>query len=133
MSQTTNSSTSAFIKLGRIGKAVEAKMGVSLANDVSIYLHEALANSFARDYPESYLSLIEEISRILHKPDAVGYDSKSDEIHYLSLFSQCGELFLLEVIVAHTGNPQKWFVRRVVAHRDLRDKELKQTCQYTRL
>ena len=108
-----------LIKLGRIGKAVESKMGVSLANDVSIYLHSTMADAYAREYPESYLSLFEEVSEMIRKPDAVCFDIKKELLSFVRLLPREGELFLLRVAVAHIGAPQKWVVSQISAYKNL--------------
>ena len=110
-----------LIKLGRIGKAVESKMGVALANDVNIYLHSTMADAYAREFPETYLSLLEEAANIIRKPDAISYDSKTEVLSYVRLLPREGELFLLRVCVAHIGSPQKWVVRQISAYKNLKD------------
>ena len=120
MSQRNNVNPT-LIKLGRIGKAVESKMGVALANDVNIYLHGTMADAYAREYPESYLSLLEEAADMIRKPDAVSYDSASEVLSYVRLLPREGELFLMRVTVAHIGSPQKWVVRQISAFKNLKD------------
>lgn len=121
MSHRKNDIAPAFIKLGKIGKAVESKMDVSLASDVNIYLLEAMANAFAQEYPDSYLTLIEEISNVIRKPDAISFDQKKEELHFVRLYAQYGQLFLLDASVARRGSPRRWVIARFCAHKDLRE------------
>lgn len=113
-----------FIKLGRISKKVEAKMGVSVCNDVSIYLLETMANSYARDYPTSYLSLIEEIAFSIKKPDAFSFSLERNELVFLRLYPQGNELFLLKTVVGQTGKPRKWVIKSFTASKNLGEKGL---------
>lgn len=115
----TDPGNSAFIKLGRIAKPIEEKLGLSLANDVGIYLLEATADQFAREHPDSYLSLIEEIANAIRKPDSFAYSEEADELYFYRLYPRGQSLFLLEARIAHCGHPRKWVLSRFAAHKNL--------------
>ena len=127
------SSSIASLRLGRISKKVEEKMGIALASDVSIYLLEVTLNAYACEYPESYLTLVEEIANVIRKPDAFYFEQEKEELHYFRLYSQGNALFLLEAIVSHRGMPRKWILSRFCAHRDLREASPKENLAFERI
>ncbi|MCR5079040.1 MAG: hypothetical protein K6B65_03865 [Bacilli bacterium] len=113
-----------FIKIGRINKKVEERMGVSLSNDIAIYLLEPMADNLAREHPTSYLSLIEEMALTIKRPDAFSYCGERNELLYLRLYPKGKELFLLKVSVIQSGRPLKWVVKGFYASKSLSDASL---------
>jgi hypothetical protein len=59
------------IKVGRVNIDVEKALGLVLTSDVSVYIGEEALNDLASRHPENYLSILEEIAKILKTPDFV--------------------------------------------------------------
>ena len=100
------------ILLGRINRAVEKGLGLSLTSDVRIYGKQAYLDELARVYPRSYLSVLDELKEtILKKPDFVCYDETSDLFYFLEVYWKNGGLIGLEACIVHEGKAKRWFFR----------------------
>lgn len=97
------------ILLGRVNRAVEKNLGLSLTSDVRIYGKREYLDGLARAYPKSYLGILNEISDvILKEPDYVCYDEKENAFYFMETYWKNGSLAGVEVKVVQEGKPKKW-------------------------
>ncbi len=97
------------ILLGRVNRAVEKSLGLSLTSDVRIYGRQEHLDNLAKAYPNSYLGILEEISGvILKEPDYVCYDEAQSIFYFMETYWKNGALTGVEVKVTQEGKPKKW-------------------------
>ena len=89
------------LKVGRINRATERALDISLSGDVNIYLREEQLNDIASKRPDTYLAYIEELSSILRKPDFVSFDSERQSFFYCRAYAQSGAVQLVFLEVTH--------------------------------
>ena len=80
------------IKIGRIARPTERALGLSLTGEVAIYMDEELVNSLAQRRPADYLSVLEEISSLIHDPDFVSFDEEKEMLVYQKNYYKQGVL-----------------------------------------
>lgn len=96
------------IKVGRISSAVERGLRITLASNPSIYLNEDFLNLLARKRPDSYPNDIEEISKLIKKPNFVFYLKENKEVVYAKTYIVDHVPFFLLLCVTRQGKPKKW-------------------------
>lgn len=95
--------------LGRVNRAVEKTLGLSLTSDVRIYGRQEHLDRLAKACPNSYLGILEEISGvILKEPDYVCYDETENAFYFMETYWKNGVLAGVEVKVSQEGKPKKW-------------------------
>lgn len=109
------------VKVGHINKKVEEKLGVSFANDMSLYILEPTLDDFARDYPESYLSILEEIASSVRNADSFSYSESRNELLFLRLYPREGQLYLLSSLFCFRGKPKRWVLSSFKASKNLNE------------
>ncbi len=115
-----------ILKIGRIGKKIEEAMGVSIANDPSIYVLDLTLDDLARRYPESYLSILSEVKEAIKKPDSFSFDIEHGVLMFFRLIPKGKELFLLIAKVSSKGSPRKFVLSSISATKDLSFPKLKE-------
>ena len=98
------------LKVGKILPNVEQAFHTSFAYDVNIYYLEQDLNALASKHPNSYLKMVEEISRILENPDIVCYMRKDLVFTYFRLYIDKKGIKVLGVNVRLCGHPNKWVI-----------------------
>ncbi len=97
------------IAIGRINRAVERSLGLSLTGDVKVYGKEGFLDELAYAYPSSYLAMIEEIKgKILKKPDFAFYDEGMDCFYLAKVYCKNGLFSFWEARIVHVGTPKRW-------------------------
>lgn len=101
------------IKLGRINRACEKALGLSLVSDVNVYMGSLELDQLAASRPNDYLQTIEEIGTIIKKPDYIRYDENKDEFIFLREYIQNGSFVKVAVRLSHIGCPKKWQFKKM--------------------
>lgn len=114
------------VKVGRIGKKIEEKLGVSFANDMNLYVLEPTLDALARDYPESYLTILDEIAYSIKNPDAFSYSEQRNEFLFLRLYPKEGQIYLLSSQFCFRGKPKHWVLASFRASKNLNELSRKQ-------
>lgn len=97
------------ILLGRVNRAVEKSLGLSLTSDVRIYGKQEHLDNLAKAHPGSYLGILDEVSGVILKwPDYVCYDEKENVFYFMETYWKNGALVGVEVKVTQEGKPKKW-------------------------
>lgn len=97
------------IALGRINRAVERGLGLSLTGDVKVYGGGGFLDELAYVYPSCYLTMVEEIKNgVLKKPDFAFYDEKRECFHLMRVYCKNGFLSFWEARIVHVGVPKRW-------------------------
>lgn len=72
------------IKVGRISRKIEATLSIDLGSDIFLYVSDEMLRRMAKKRPERYLLDIEELSKMVSKPDYVQYETgKKREISFV--------------------------------------------------
>ena len=121
------------LKIGRINKRMEEAMAISLASDMAIYVEDAMLDQLARDYPSSYLLILEEIKEAIRKPDAFSFSLKKNELTFIRLYSKQSDLYALSASVISRGRPKKWVLAHLRAIKDLRQLQREKDEEFIRL
>ncbi len=97
------------VVLGRINRAVEKTLGISLTGDVHVYGTQAFLDGLAFSYPSCYLPMLEEIkATILKKPDFAFYDETSDHFYLVKTYCKKGVFSFWQAEIVHEGVPKRW-------------------------
>ena len=97
------------ILLGRINRAVEKSLGLSLTSDVRIYGRGEYLDNLAKAHPNSYLRILEEISGVILKnPDYVCYSEDENVFYFLETYWRNGALAGVEAKVIQEGKRKRW-------------------------
>lgn len=99
------------IKVGRIARAIERALGLSLTGEVAIYMRDKDLNALAAKRPTSYLRQIEEIGAILKNPDFVCFASETEEFSFVKGYIREGQLSLVFVRVKRWQT--RWYVEGI--------------------
>ncbi|GEM_PF-6353418 len=78
--------TSTTVKLGKITKDIQRKLGVDFGDKDKVYILENELNAIANSDPDGYLNKIHEASIIIQKPDIVFYSKEKKVIHLVKLY-----------------------------------------------
>ena len=98
------------IKIGRIARPTERALGISLTGEVAIYVDEELVNSLAQRRPADYLSVLEEISSLIHDPDFVSFDEEKEMLVYQKNYYKQGAFESVYLIVKRRKRPIRWYL-----------------------
>ena len=101
------------IKVGRVNIDVEKALGLVLTSDVSVYIGEEALNDLASRHPENYLSILEEMAKILKTPDFVASDAKQTHLAYLRFYCRGSEFRKAFLFLTYEGTPAHWWVQRL--------------------
>ncbi len=97
------------ILLGRVNRAVEKSLGVSLTSDVRIYGKQEYLDNLAKAHPNSYLGILEEVSGvILKEPDYACYDEEENIFYFMETYWKNGSLVGVEAKVVPEGKQKRW-------------------------
>lgn len=96
------------IKVGRISSNVERGLKITLVSNPSVYLNEEFLNLLARKRPNSYPNDIEEISKLIKKPNFVFYLKENKEVVYAKTYILDHIPYFLLLYVNRQGKPKKW-------------------------
>lgn len=97
------------ILLGRVNRAVEKSLGVSLTSDVRIYGKQEYLDNLAKAHPNSYLGILEEVSAvILKEPDYACYDEEENIFYFMETYWKNGSLVGVEAKVVPEGKQKRW-------------------------
>lgn len=97
------------IVLGRINRAVEKSLGISLTGDVHVYGAQAFLDDLAFSYPSCYLAMLEEIkATVLKKPDFAFYDEMNDNFYLVKTYCKKGVFSFWQAKIIHEGVPNRW-------------------------
>ena len=99
------------IKVGRIARAIERALGLSLTGEVAIYMRDKDLNKLARKRPTSYLRQIEEIGVIIKNPDFVCFSTENEEFVFAKGYVRDGQLSLVFVRVKR--GKMRWYVEGI--------------------
>ena len=121
------------VKVGRINKKIEEKLSISFANDMNLYVLEPTLDRFSRDYPESYLSILEEIAFSIKAPDSFSYSESRQELVFLRLYPKEREVYLLSSEFSFRGKPKRWVLIRFKASKNLNEYSRKENETFLRL
>ena len=98
------------IQLGRITRAVEKSLNLSLTSDVRVYGKQKYLDDLAEKYPNSYLAMLEEVrNNALKMPDFVYFDEAKQEFRMIKIYCKNGIFSFWEVLLVHEGSPKKWY------------------------
>ena len=78
------------LKVGRISAATLKALSVSITGELNVYIGQRRLDELAQDRPKSYLKFIEEVTKILKKPDFVCFDKEKEEFHYVRAYFLSG-------------------------------------------
>ena len=106
MKQNNNQS----LKIGKIAPEVESAFDTHFAFNTSIYYPESTLSALAAKHPENYLKIVEEVSRVLNKPDIVCYLRRDTSYIYFRLYVGKEGFRVLGVTVRLCGHPNIWIV-----------------------
>jgi len=121
------------IKLGRINKACEKALGLSLTSEVAVYMEEDDLNRLAIARPHDYLKTLEEIGAIIKRPDYVRFEKDKEEITYLKEYLQEGAFVKVAVCLSHCGTPKRWRFVKMYRLQDERARQLNSVSLFVRV
>ena len=96
------------IRIGRISRAMERALGLSLPSDVNIYMTGKDLDALAKKRPDSYLKAVSEIAFICKQPDFVSFDEAKQRFYFLRLYFKNEVFSAVWITVSLQGSPQKW-------------------------
>ena len=96
------------IRIGRIARATERALGLSLTGEVGIFMNAKDLDALASKRPNDYLKVLEEIGQIIHDPDFVSFDDKKESIRYVKFYFKEGAFSAVAVGIKKSGRPAKW-------------------------
>lgn len=96
------------IRIGRIARATERALNLSLTGEVNIYMDTKELDALAAKRPNDYLKVLEEIGQIIHDPDFVSFNREEQTIRYVKFYYKEGALSAVAVNVKKKGRPSKW-------------------------
>lgn len=96
------------LRIGRINRAEEEAMEVSLPSDVFIYMDEKTLDDLAKNNKERYLRILEEMGELIKKPDFVRFGKEDDSIIFLKTYIKKGEFVNEALKIKQKGEPKKW-------------------------
>ena len=99
------------IKVGRIARAIERALDISLTGEVAIYMKEEEINAMAAKRPSSYLKQLEEIGSILKNPDFVCFDAEKETFVFTRSYIREGILNMVYLKVKRLQ--QRWYVHGI--------------------
>lgn len=98
------------MQLGRITRAVERSLNLSLVSDVRVYGKEKYLDRLAREYPNSYLPMLEEIrNNAMKNPDFAYFNEEKEEFSLLKIYCKKGSFSYWRILLVHEGKPKKWY------------------------
>ena len=96
------------IRIGRISRAVERGLRISLTGDVTVYLPSNEADTLAKAHPNTYLRLIEGITEIIRSPDFVHFDAEQRQMNFIRFYDKGMRFIAMTVRIKHRGRPSRW-------------------------
>ena len=96
------------IRIGRIARATERALSLSLTGEVNIYMEAKELDALAAKRPNDYLKVLEEIGQMIHDPDFVSFHRESQSIQYVKFYYKEGALSAVCVTIKKKGRPSKW-------------------------
>ena len=99
------------IKVGRIARAIERALGLSLTGEVAIYMSAADVDALASKRPGTYLKQLEEVGSILKNPEFVCFDQASETFSYTRSYIREGHLNMVYVRVRR--RQMRWYVEAI--------------------
>ena len=96
------------LRIGRVTRATERTLGISLTGSVMIYIENEMLDSLAERHPDTYLTHIQEIGAILKNPDFVAFAPEEERFIYARLYFKDGRFTMVYVTVKKTGRPSRW-------------------------
>lgn len=79
-------STTETVKLGKVTKDLQRKIGVDFGDKGKIYILEKELDVIATTDPSGYLAKVHEASFIIQKPDIVFFDEERNKLHFVKLY-----------------------------------------------
>ena len=97
------------LKIGRIARPTERALGISLTGEVAIYMDDKDLDALVAKRPESYLSFLEELAKIIHDPDFVAFDAEKEELTYHKVFYKDGAFQAMYLLIKRRKDPIRWY------------------------
>lgn len=98
------------LKIGRINRATERALGISLSGDVNIYMSNEELDKIAAKRPHDYLRYTQEITTILKTPDFVSFDIGPQSFYFGRFYPQEDRFSWVLVEVKQIGHVYR-FIR----------------------
>lgn len=99
------------IKVGRIARAIERALGLSLTGEVAIYMSAQEVDALAAKRPSTYLRQLEEVGSIIKNPDFVCFDAPSETFSFTRSYIREGVLNMVYVKVRRKA--MHWYVEGI--------------------
>ncbi len=103
------------LKIGRVTRAVEVALNLSLASDVHVYMRKEDVEALIAARPNGYLAMLSEVSEALKKPDFVSFDAKAKRFYYIRFYFQGVHLKAACILIRQLGEPRKWHYEKMSA------------------
>lgn len=103
------------ILLGRINRAVEKALSISLASDVHVYCLNSDLDKLASAYPTRYLAIIEQLREAVFKhPDFAYFEEKTRTFYLAELYFQKGRFVPVIAKIVPEGKPSRWCFKEIL-------------------
>ncbi|MCI1244351.1 MAG: hypothetical protein LKG11_00095 [Bacilli bacterium] len=109
------------LKIGRVSRKIEKAVGHEFGDDVGVYLSNEELDAFARKWPKTYLGRIEEMGRIIAKPDYAAYCVKKRVLFLIKEYLKEGAF---RKVAMEIGDEGKLSMRLIYNLSDLKAKEI---------
>jgi len=121
------------IKIGRVTTSIEDAFNSYHAFSPTIYYSESSLNALAKAHPDNYLKIVQEIGRILEKPDLICNNKKELYFVFFRLYANEQGFRVLGVKVMLNGHPNRWIVSHVKWYTDEMLTPLFEKCVFRRV
>ncbi len=101
------------LRIGRVARATERALGLSLSGEVAIYMEGRDLDRFSQKRPNDYLSYIQEIGAILKNPDFVSFNAEEERFVYLKNYYKNGTFTPVFVFIHKKGTPRRFFFQKM--------------------
>jgi hypothetical protein len=98
------------VKIGRINKATEKALGLSLGENIWVYVTSVDLDTMAKKWPEAYLSRLHEAGTIAKEPDYAAYRKEGNILYLVKEYLKNGSF--VKVLLEIVGEPQ-WHLKAI--------------------
>jgi hypothetical protein len=118
------------VKLGRINHAIEKAVAEDLGPDVAVYVQIAELDCFAAQWPQAYLTRLNEAGKILKDPDYAAYSPKKKTLFLIKEYLKDGEF---RKVVLELARENAWDLKLIYALTSEKAHEINADCSLHRV